>query len=215
MQEGYGKLIVYSNNGYFENVLDTIQRTVKKNDAKFKKEEKRTENFIDHDGYTRDEYLGDLGYEHYQTEQILYKGFFVSVFMFMESKLIELCDHLQKEHNQIFSVHDLGRGSVKNAIKYIKKVLNIDFPKNNVVATDFETAMYLRNKIVHTDGKISDVSEQREFEKKYKDYKEKIALRNGEIEFKEAYLKDLIALNEKICDEISDNWLEKDDWHSK
>ncbi|MBI4054159.1 MAG: hypothetical protein HY397_02405, partial [Candidatus Doudnabacteria bacterium] len=97
MREGYGKVIISDNNGYFENVLKIIQRTVKEHEQEYKKEDERTKNFGDQSGYSRDEYLGDLGHEHYQTEQILYKGFFVSVFKFTESKLVELCDHLQKE----------------------------------------------------------------------------------------------------------------------
>jgi hypothetical protein len=205
-------LLIDDRNSYFEKVLSVIKKTIKEQEEKYKIEENRYKvaELNEEDVSEWEDYLGEVSYEQSITQQLLYKSFMVSVFMFMEGKVLELCEHLRKEYKQNFSVYDLKGFGVTASINYIKKVINIDFPKDGKTKNEFAKAKNLRNILVHNDGVLNDIEKQNKFKKRFKNYKGKVYLWNNEVCLEDAYLEDLMLLNEKICKEVSGCWVTKD-----
>lgn len=205
-----GKYLIQNDKRYFTKVLTLILNAEKEQDNEYEKQVKKFQEEKpdpDFTGYTWEDYMSDLSYDHERTLQILYKSFVVSVVMFMEAKLLELCEHLRKEFKHQFSVYDLKHFGITRSVNYLK-ILGVDFPKNKEVKEAFSLAFRIRNNLVHADGKVNGKDEENKIlgskiNQKY------ISFYYGEINFTKEYLQSLIDLNEKICDEISDCWLVK------
>lgn len=205
------KVLIEADSKYFTKVLDLILKIQSEQSAELEKKFQKfsLENPADNDsGYGWGDYLSDLNYDNERTEQILYKSFIVSIVMFMESRLLQLCEHLKKEFGHKFSVYDLKHTGITRSIYYLK-VLGINFPKNSATNQDFSLAFRIRNSLVHADGKIGGLEELNKILGNNKKAKQYISMLYSELQFTPAYLKSLIDLNEKICDEISENWLVK------
>jgi len=212
MRSNYWIEFIEDKTSYFEKFLEIIKISVSEQNKKYSEsltKSKGNNSQTDESGYSWEEYLGDLAYEHDITTQLLYKSFIVSIIMFMESKLLELCNHLQKEFRHKFSVYDLTRTGKTRSINYLK-IIGVDFLKNKNIKKHFNLAFEIRNNLVHADGKINKKQKDNILNKYKKYLHKKIRFAHNEFIFTENYLKDLIVLNQKICREVSNNWLIKD-----
>src|SRR3990167_4228334 len=188
--------IVKKDSSYFEKYLDFIKTTVQQDEERVKQEEAKIskvvtekEEVTDENNFISvDDYLADLFGDHKQLEQIMYRSFVISIFAFIEAKIVDLCKHIKEERVQLFSYTDLsGARGIGQSVKYLEKVLMLDkFPINNKLYDEFNIAHKIRNYLVHEEGKI----------KSEDTIKIKITFE---------YAKSLIALNKNICNEISQN----------
>ncbi len=205
------KFILNSKKRYFCNVLELISKVEQEQIIEYKKLAAKYDtkkNDLNDNGYSYADYLGDVSHEQEETLNILYKSFIISIIMFMESQLLQLCEHLRQEFGHKFSVYDLSSSGKSRSINYLKK-LDVEFPKNKKILNSFNLAFQIRNNLVHADGNVDDKEQWLKWIE-IGNAKAKITVHYGELSFTKDYLNDLIDLNEKVCDEISDNWLEKD-----
>lgn len=200
-------VIITNNNRYFEECLELIKSTVQEKTESLneKVEEIRKMNLIDDEADRSQDYLADLAYEQEQVEQIMYSSFVMSIFAYMEARLVDLCKHIEKEDSHVFSHTDLRGIGANRAILYLEKVLKHKFPADEDVREEFQIASVIRNALVHNEGRIKDEDRNR-FSKLTKAPTKYLYLNQlGEVGFTTEYLVSLLELNKKICSEISEN----------
>lgn len=83
-----------------------------------------------------------------------------SVYAFLEKKLVELC--VPGPSGEIFNSAQSGDAIINNAKRYIKSVLNKDFPSDIFAWQYIQNVREIRNCLVHNAGRIDDLEETRE-----------------------------------------------------
>ncbi len=105
-----------------------------------------------------EEHINDLLNEIEEFENILLKSFFVTIYGFLESKLMQQCRKLEKRNKDVtLSVSEIRGEGVQKAMTYLLKVQRIDFSLNN--SSEWERIQNyntLRNCIVHNEGRLDD-----------------------------------------------------------
>jgi hypothetical protein len=101
-------------------------------------------------GVTTGEYAG-----------MLRNSFFVSLYSFFESKLISEC-RSRKNEGVLLDFDDIrAPDEIERVKKYFTKVLRIDFPsKSHEWQTIHDYHRIIRNCIVHTQGRITELKEK-------------------------------------------------------
>ena len=79
---------------------------------------------------------------------------FTAAYASFEHRLNELCDSLQTEAGLRVAVTDLRGRGIKRARDYIKKVLAQPFPDREHAWSEMLVMQWIRNVIVHADGRI-------------------------------------------------------------
>lgn len=211
MEEIEFNLMVDDNNTYFKKYLNLIKSTVDKEAVEYKVEEKRVRGIMAEENDKRileegEDHLGWLGLEMWQTEQLMYKSFIVSIFIFMEAKITSLCVYAEEHFKQVFSHKDLAGNGVTKSIKYIERVFGESFIADPSVKFKFEVAQKIRNALVHNEGVIKDEdkSKIKEFMKKYPGILDTSS--KGGINITYKYANEMISLNKYLCKEISKKW---------
>ena len=100
-----------------------------------------------------EKFFGDDYYEEWGTQvrfkAILMNTFFAGAYALFEYHLIQICKLAKQRHNS----QDLGRPSLENVQKYLKKLDGI-FLTNTVEWPRIKKYRYIRNKIMHSGGYI-------------------------------------------------------------
>lgn len=136
----------------------------------------------------------------------MYRSFVISVFVFMESQITSLCNHIEDYSSQVFSHKDLAGNGIGRSIKYLEKVLGKNFPNSLYLKPRFEIAQKIRNALVHNYGVIkdNDISQIKAFIKQNPDILE--LSKDGEVYVTYKYAEAMLYLNKDICKEVSKNW---------
>ena len=104
-----------------------------------------------------EEFFGDYYFEELRIQErfkaILMNTFFAGAYALFEYHLIQICKLAKQRHNSPFSLQDLGRPSLENVQKYLKKLDGI-FLTNTVEWPRIKKYRYIRNKIMHSGGYI-------------------------------------------------------------
>ncbi len=209
---GFWQLVIDDRNRYFEKYLDLILETAKI-------EEKKLEDIVKElrgktaEGTSRDEveeHLSELAYEVGEMEELMYRSFVLSVFIFMEDTITRLCHHVQLESKQAFSVRDLSGSGISKSIRYLETILGKPFPQDPDLHSRFEVAWKVRNALAHADGDVEGGNKAL-IENFISKNPELLRINprgteTGEIWVSAGYAKSMITLNKEICDEISKNW---------
>ncbi len=83
-----------------------------------------------------DQFPLELEYDYYHLAMmddfanILRKSFFVSLYSFLESRLMRRCRRLERRANSSLSVTDIAGRGISQAMTYLIKVCHINFPLN-------------------------------------------------------------------------------------
>lgn len=141
----------------------------------------------------------------------MYRSFVMSIFIFMESQISDLCNHVFKRTNQNFNYKDLSGTGVSRSVKYLDKALRIKFLSDINLEIEFNIARIIRNSIAHSQGLILEKDQKTQIQLYIDKNSNMLSFDEGRVIIKYDYLKKLMALNEKICKEISNNWKQKFD----
>ena len=202
--------VVLNNRKYFEEYLGLIKSKIDQETSILDREYiifekgKKLEKKIDE--YDWEDHFAGRAYEVEELEQLLYRSFIVSVFMFMEKTLAELCDYLFIRDKDIFSYKDLKGNGVSRALNFLQKKLNKKFPKDEQLKIDFDIAQIIRNSIVHTDGKINLGDKTKILQQIKNNLPIAIDRYNNSIKLSYKYALKVLDINDGICTEISNNW---------
>lgn len=152
------RILIDYKDRYFKNYLSLIESAVKKEYQKYDKENKKflrdKKNLSERDVYFGEEHFIELWFDICKTEQLLYRSFILSMFIFIEQEIIELCDSLFKKNKGIFCYKDLSGQGISRGIIYLEKKLNHKFPKSDDTRNKFKILHKIRNAIVHNNAKI-------------------------------------------------------------
>jgi hypothetical protein len=152
----------------FDAYLETISRFLKgetKNHLEeisdFKEELKSGKIVLDDEPgeLTYEDHLNDLLKDINEFESILLNSFFVTIYGFLESQLMQRCRELEQHSKGVaLSISEIrGKGSVEKAMIYLIKVQRIDFSLNNGPEWErIQNFNRLRNCIVHNEGRLDD-----------------------------------------------------------
>jgi len=200
-------IIVTDNNRYFEEYLDLVKSTILEKTETLNATAKKIQgmNLAGDEADRSDDYLSDLAYELEQLEQIMYGSFVMSIFAYMEARLVDLCKHIEKEDSHVFSHTDLRGQGANRAILYIEKVLKQKFPVSDDTREEFQTISLIRNALVHNEAHIKDNDLPRLSKLTSEPTKYLYLSQLGEVSFTGEYLTSLLLLNKKICSEITEN----------
>jgi len=125
-------------------------------------------------------------------ENILFDSFFVALYFHLESELIRHCRYLEKQYPTGLSLTDIVGNGVQRAIAYLVKVhhLEISLEKNSEWEK-IQNDNYLRNCIVHNQGRVDDGFEKSQREKLLKF----IQRSNSKLQFSDTWC----VLNKDFC----------------
>ncbi|WPL43543.1 hypothetical protein [Priestia megaterium] len=84
--------------------------------------------------------------------KIMRNSLFVSIYTFLEDKIVELC---VSDKDTLLELSDIKGQGIHQASIYLKKVLRIDFPDNSKEWQYIKKANLIRNCIVHSSGDVS------------------------------------------------------------
>jgi hypothetical protein len=204
--------MVDEKNRYFERFLVLIKTTTDDDEKQIEIErekisEQKKHHLSSENEDNFDDYLADLANEAYEMKQMMHRSFVVSVFLFMESRISSLCDHVFKETRQKLNYRDLPGAGVIRSVRYLEKILDITFIPDLRLREEFEVARIIRNSIVHNGG-VVDKDDKTKIEKYMKQYPNRLDFYDYTISIKYDYLRALFILNSNICDEVSKNWKE-------
>lgn len=209
----YWGIIIDNERSYFERYFELISSTIKVESEKLNTKAEEVGSMVskgEADGNDADDYLADLAYELSELDELMHRSFVLSVFVFMEDLITQLCKQIQKSANQTFSVKDLGGSGISRSLKYLEKVLGKQFPSDPDLYSRLEVAWKIRNALAHSGGIV---------EKGNRPVIEAFIAKNpgslcmsqvGRIEISASYAKSMIELNAEICGEIQKHWREKD-----
>lgn len=138
-----------------------------------------------------------VAYEQYRLEIItefsstLYYSYFVTLFSYLENKLVKECKRRQNEKKILLAFSDIaGQNDVEKAKVYFKKVLQTPFPSSSIEWEAIQKHKMVRNCIVHQRGIIDDLKQ----DDKLQAYLKKKNLLND----------NKITLNQEYCKEVTD-----------
>ena len=191
------------NRKFFRDYLESIQISIRTygNDFAIKvgKFNKGSEFLENEQKELKENDLAEINYARYEIRNILYSSFVISLFSFIETQLISLCDVLQKNKGQLFGHRDV-KG---NEIRYIERLLKKKFLADESLRMKLYIATSIRNSIVHKNNYISS-SDIVKIEKYLKESPRSFRLdKDNLIILNDRYLVDLINLSEEIVLEIS------------
>lgn len=204
------ELIAERERQYFKQYLELIKFRVddekKKLDA-FHEEVQKEKGNAQYDDMA--EYLHNLAYEKWEFEQLMYKSFVVSVFIFIEDLATQLCIHLQRETKQSFSYKELAGNGVGRSINYLKKLLKEHPISDPKTLERFIVAQKVRNSLVHADGilKKEDLPAVVAFVKKYPEILE-VDDQTRRVNLSYAYTESMLELLSKFTSELRKHWKE-------
>ncbi|HEX3095766.1 MAG TPA: hypothetical protein VHQ20_01465 [Patescibacteria group bacterium] len=208
-EKQYWRQVILDNTHYHEQFIDIILAHIKQlnSDLETTTLKHKSNPEPDESGWRLDDHLGDMSHDIDVMSNTLFKSFVLAVLMYMESKLLGLCDHLQKEEKQKFNVRDLEGTGMRRSIKYLNLILDTNFVQDAQLKKDLMVAILIRNSITHADG-VVDNKEDRSSIQKYMDtHPSSISLDSDDNLFiNENYARELISINEKIFEIISYNW---------
>jgi len=151
-------ILIDNNDRYFKNYLSLIESAIKKEEQKYDKEDKEflrdKKNLSERDIYFGEEHFIELWFDVQKTKQLLYRSFVLSLFIFIEREVIELCYSLFKKDKGVFCYKDLSGQGISRGITYLEKKLNHKFPKNDDTRNKFKVLQKIRNTIVHNNARI-------------------------------------------------------------
>ena len=78
----------------------------------------------------------------------------VTCYSFLESNLLRLCSQMQRDKGLTIGAEDLSGKGIFQAQKYIKKVLQFDFPDQTEEWQEITKINQLRNALVHEQGRV-------------------------------------------------------------
>ncbi|MEO2223209.1 hypothetical protein [Priestia megaterium] len=99
-----------------------------------------------------DFYLDDVIQYSKDFPRIMRNSLFVSIYTFLEDKIVELC---VPNESTLLKLSDIKGQGIEQASLYLKKVLLLDFPDNSKEWHYIRKANLIRNCIVHSNGVIS------------------------------------------------------------
>jgi hypothetical protein len=105
-----------------------------------------------------EEHIDYLINEIEEYENILLKSFFVTIYGFLESQLMQRCRTLEQLNKDVtLSISEIRGEGVNKAITYLIKVQHIDLSlSNNLEWERIQNYNALRNCIVHNEGRLDD-----------------------------------------------------------
>lgn len=182
-----------------EKKLETFQKKIEA--------EKEKEHYLD-----AVDHLHDLAYESWEFEELMYKSFVVSVFIFLEDLTVQLCRYKQRETNQSFSYKDIKGGGVGRSITYLQKLLGEHPIADLATREQFDVARKIRNALVHADGILSkeDVPSVLVYIKKNPEILG-VHEQTRRVSITYAYAESLLGLATKVTTELRKHWKE-DQW---
>jgi hypothetical protein len=123
--------------------------------------------------------------------KIMRNSLFVSIYTFLEDKIVELC---VPSEDTLLKLSDIKGQGIEQASIYLKKVLRIDFPDNSKEWHYIKKANLIRNCIVHSRG---DVSKSRNEAK----------IRNAVQDMQSVSIDKMgyIKLDEELCEDFIEN----------
>ena len=86
-------------------------------------------------------------------------SFFVSLYSFLESSLVNECLARKTEHTLLSFSDIAGRSEMDKARTYFTKVLGVRFPSDTTEWQEIQDYRRLRNCIVHNRGRLEDNSD--------------------------------------------------------
>lgn len=170
----------------FEEYAEYIESTLRRELNKYEK----TINELNNDQV--DEFI-DCYYDEiaqYQDDfpSIMRNSLFISIYSFLEEKVIDLCDQPDKT---AIKLKDLQGNGISRASVFIKKVKKDDFPEDTKEWHFIKNANQIRNCIVHCGGDIDKAKNPK-----------KITNAVNELENVSLSRHNRIILNEKFCFEF-------------
>lgn len=217
--DSFWQLVIDDKKRYFEKYLDLILDTTKTENDTLTAKTEEVRRIVKEKGLDPDEgeeHLAELAYEVGEMEQLMYRSFVLSVFISMEDLITRLCNHVQRESKQSFSVRDLGGSGISRSIRYLETVLEKSFPADAGLCSRFEVAWKVRNALAHAGGDIEGgnkiIVETFISENPGLLRVNSISSNRGEIWVSAEYAASMVVLNEEICDEVSKNWKTKRDF---
>ena len=116
-----------------------------------------------------EEHVNSLLNEIEEFENILLKSFFVTIYGFLESQLMQRCRVLEQQNKGVnLSVSEIRGEGVEKAMTYLIKVQRIDFSLSS--SSEWERIRNyntLRNCIVHNEGRLDGLKEGRDKMEKF------------------------------------------------
>ena len=137
-------------------------------------------------------------------EDMLRKSFFVSLYSFFESVVLNECRARKSIKENIFlDLSDLaGQNDIDKAKTYFTKVLQLDFPRSTPEWGEIQNYKTLRNCVIHAQGRIDDMRAESD-QKKLRIFvanKKTLSLREyqGEVIFKKGFCEEALVTIEKF-----------------
>jgi len=88
-------------------------------------------------------------------ENTIFSSFFVMVYSYFESELMQYCRDLEKQNPKEISWSDISDQNIlEKAKEYLTKVQKIEFPSNSPEWEKIRNFTNLRNCIVHNQGRV-------------------------------------------------------------
>ncbi len=101
----------------------------------------------------------------FEFADMLRKSFFVTLYSFFESKLVQEC-RLRKNNEIALTFDDIrAPDDIERVKKYFTKVLRSDFPSNSPEWETIQNYRVVRNCIVHAQGRIDELKDKKDREK--------------------------------------------------
>jgi hypothetical protein len=134
---------------------------------------------------------------------VMRKSFFVTVYGFLETSLLHLCQSQKDKREDILvSPSDITGRGIQKAKTYLQKVLLSDFPFDTSPEW-YEIQEYarLRNCIVHNDGRLEGFGHE-VLLRRYIDRKETLNLSWGQISLAKDFCKEVLGTVEAFLGEL-------------
>ncbi|AWG44890.1 hypothetical protein BEH_24645 (plasmid) [Priestia filamentosa] len=137
---------------YVKYIENTLQQELKTYEDGIKElQEEEVDDYID-------EYLDNLIQYSYDFPTLMRKSLFVSIYTFLEDKMVDLC---VPTDNTLLNLNDIQGKGIEQASVYLKKVLRLDFPDSGKEWHYIKKANLIRNCIVHANGNVSKSTSQK------------------------------------------------------
>ena len=199
--------IIHKEFDYFHNFRNFILTSIENERVKkslsweeFKKGEGKN---LDTTEQEYDYYVVDAHEEINETEQLFYKSYTVSIFMFLERQFADLCSFIKENQNLIFGYKDLRGNGIQRYVNYIEKTLEQPFPNIKHLNNKFRIALIVRNTIVHTNGELDSSRDKEEIIKYVKKESKNLTINNKRLLIKQEYIENLTGTAQGICGEIN------------
>jgi len=182
--------------------IDEEKKIIDESWTKFEKENKGVKT-QERDDYL--EYLIDQNSELKDIEQIMFKSYVVSIFTYLEKRLVDLCNSIYEKRNIKFQYKELQGAGVGRLVRYIEKTLDRRLPNDEEFRDRFTIATKIRNTIVHAGGDLSISSDKDaiiDFAKKESDLFEIDGIEyHSQLKIRSAYLNNLTETVDRIINE--------------